>query len=88
MAPNIVVDPGHTNKDIARSPDGQGIVWVRDSMAVIYLCSERGIVTVVKCGDTFAVTHQADLHASIAATPALDQHSLYLRTDEALLAFR
>jgi outer membrane protein assembly factor BamB len=54
----------------------------------VYLFSERGIVTVVKCGDTFAVTHQADLGASVAATAALDQHSLYLRTDEALLAFR
>jgi hypothetical protein len=34
------------------------------------------------------VTHQADLDAPIAATPAMDQNSLYLRVDDALLAFR
>lgn len=54
----------------------------------IYLCSERGVVTVVKCGDAFSPTHQADLGVSVTATPALDRHSLYLRTEEALLAFR
>ena len=54
----------------------------------LYLCSERGVVTVVPCGDTFKVTHQADLDAALTATPALDRRSLYLRTEEALLAFR
>jgi outer membrane protein assembly factor BamB len=54
----------------------------------VYLCSERGVITVVRCGDAFTVTHQADLDVSVAATPAMDQHSLYLRTDDALLAFR
>ena len=54
----------------------------------VYLFSNRGVITVVKCGDAFTVTHQADLDASIAATAALDQHSLYLRTDDALMAFR
>ena len=54
----------------------------------VYLFSNRGVITVVKCGDAFTVTHQADLDASVTATPALDQHSLYLRTDDALMAFR
>ena len=54
----------------------------------VYLCSERGVITVVKCGDAFTVTHQADLDVSISATPAMDQDSLYLRTGDALLAFR
>ena len=54
----------------------------------VYLFSNRGVLTVVKCGDEFTVTHQADLDASIAATPALDRDSLYLRTDDALMAFR
>lgn len=54
----------------------------------VYLFSSKGVVTVVKCGDTFTVTHQADLDASITATPALDRRSLYLRTDKALIAFR
>ena len=54
----------------------------------VYLFSNRGVLTVVKCGDAFTVTHQADLDVSIAATPAMDQDSLYLRTGDALLAFR
>jgi len=54
----------------------------------VYFFSNKGVITVVKCGDAFTVTHQADLDASIAATPALDQNSLYLRTGDALLAFR
>jgi hypothetical protein len=43
---------------------------------------------VVKCGDKFQVVHQVDLKSSVAATPAIDQNSLYVRTDDALLAFR
>ncbi len=54
----------------------------------LYLVSNKGVITVVKCGDEFTVTHQADLDAPIAATPAMDQDSLYLRADDALLAFR
>ena len=54
----------------------------------VYFVSNKGVMTVMQCGDAFTVTHQADLGVSIAATPALDQHSLYLRAEEALLAFR
>ena len=54
----------------------------------LYLISNRGVITVVKCGDEFTVTHQSDLDVSVAATPAMDQDSLYLRTGNALLAFR
>ncbi len=54
----------------------------------VYLCSEKGRVTVVKCGDEYKMTHQADLDAPIAATPAMDKDSLYIRTGDALLAFR
>jgi len=54
----------------------------------VYLFSDRGVITVVKCGDEFKVTHQADFDVSIAATPAMDQNSLYLRTEDALMAFR
>lgn len=53
---------------------------------VLFSCD--GVVTVVKCGDTFAVTHQSDLGVPVTATPAMDRDSLYLRTDDALLAFR
>ena len=54
----------------------------------LYLISNRGVITVVKCGDEFTVTHQADLDVSVAATAAMDQDSLYLRTSDALMAFR
>jgi len=54
----------------------------------VYLCSDRGVVTVVRCGDEFTVTHQVDFDAPIFATPAMDQNSLYLRTEESLMAFR
>ena len=54
----------------------------------LYLFSNKGVVTVVPCGDEFTVTRRADLEASISATPAMDRNSLYVRTEEALLAFR
>jgi len=54
----------------------------------VYLCSDRGVVTVVRCGDEFTVTHQVDFDAPIFATPAMDQNSLYLRTEESLMDFR
>jgi hypothetical protein len=54
----------------------------------LYLVSARGEVTVVKCGDALQVASQTDLLAPVAATPAMDRNSLYIRTDGALLAFR
>lgn len=54
----------------------------------VYLFSNRGVFTAVKCGDTFTVTHRADLDVAVAATPAMDGDTLYLRTGDALLAFR
>ena len=54
----------------------------------VYAISSKGVLTVVRTGDTFEIVHQADLKARVAATPAMDRRSLYARTDEALLAFR
>ncbi len=54
----------------------------------LILVSNRGMLTVVECGDEFTITHQADLNAPVAATPAMDRNSLYVRADEALMAFR
>jgi hypothetical protein len=54
----------------------------------VYLFSNKGVFTAVKCGDVFTRTHQTDLGVSISATPAMDQDSLYVRTEDALLAFR
>jgi outer membrane protein assembly factor BamB len=54
----------------------------------LYLLSAKGVVTVVRCGDRFEIVHQADLGVTISATPAMDQNSLYVRADDAMLAFR
>ena len=54
----------------------------------VYLISSRGVLTVVKSGDKFEIASQADLKASVAATPAMDQNSLFVRTDRAVMAFR
>jgi outer membrane protein assembly factor BamB len=54
----------------------------------LYLVSGAGVITVVQTGDAFALAHQADFKAAVVATPAIDAHSLYVRTDTALLAFR
>ena len=54
----------------------------------VYLVSSKGMLTLVKTGDKFVIAHQADLKASVAATPAMDPNSLYVRADDAMLAFR
>lgn len=56
--------------------------------AGLILVSSRGVLTVVRTGDEFEILHQADLKVSITATPALDKDSLYLRTENGLIAFR
>ena len=48
----------------------------------------KAVITVVKSGDKFKIACQADLKAPVAATPAVDQNNLYVRTDEAVMDFR
>jgi outer membrane protein assembly factor BamB len=54
----------------------------------LYLLSAKGVLSVVKDGTKFELVHQAALNATIAATPVIHQNSLYVRTDNAMLAFR
>jgi len=54
----------------------------------LYLLSSKGVLTVVKTGDKFKIMHQATFKTSIYATPAIGSEKLYVRTDQALLAFR
>lgn len=54
----------------------------------LYLASEIGLVSVVPTGESFEIAHQYDLKATIEATPALDEDTLYLRTKSHLHAFR
>jgi hypothetical protein len=42
----------------------------------------------VATGDRFEILHQTDLKAPVSATPAMDKNSLYVRTDDAIMAFR
>ncbi len=54
----------------------------------LLIVSSRGVVSVVKPGDRFEPVRQTDLGGEVAATPALDRDSVYIRTADSLLAFR
>ena len=54
----------------------------------VYLCSNRGVITIVKNTKKFSIVHQHDLNDAIHATPAVDQNTLYVRTGKQLFAFR
>lgn len=53
----------------------------------VYLCSDSGVVTVLKAGDRYEVLAQNDLGETIRATPALVDGKIYVRTAEHLYAF-
>ena len=54
----------------------------------LYLVSSRGTIAVVKTGDEFQIVHQAKLDEAVPATSAMNEGTLYVRTEKALLAFR
>lgn len=54
----------------------------------LYMISEEGVVSVVKTGDEFTLVHQHALKDSVAATPAIDASTIYIRTKARLFAFR
>ena len=54
----------------------------------VYIFSENGVAMVVPCGNTFRIAHRSKLGASVAATPAVDRDTLYVRTENRLVAFR
>lgn len=53
----------------------------------IYLCSENGVVVVIKAGENFEVLSQNKLGRRIKATPALVGGNIYLRTERHMMAF-
>jgi outer membrane protein assembly factor BamB len=55
---------------------------------VIYLCSVNGVVTSVRAGPKFEVIAKNNLKERIAATPAIADDTLYVRTDKHLYAFK
>ena len=54
----------------------------------LYCVSQQGLISVVKLGDSFEVTNQSNLKATINATPAIDKTTLYVRTEKSIQAFR
>ncbi len=53
----------------------------------IYVASDRGVITVLKAGDTFTVLSRAELKETIMATPAIVDNKLYVRSVGYLWAF-
>ncbi|MBI3871298.1 MAG: PQQ-binding-like beta-propeller repeat protein [Verrucomicrobia bacterium] len=54
---------------------------------LIYLCSTRGVVSVVRDGEKLEVAAKNDLQEPIFATPAIVGDRLYVRTDSHLWSF-
>ena len=52
----------------------------------VVLTSRKGVLTIIKAGDTFEVLARNDLEEPILATPALVDNRLYLRTQNRILA--
>ncbi|NNJ24889.1 PQQ-binding-like beta-propeller repeat protein [Alienimonas chondri] len=59
-----------------------------DGAAHLFLLSQAGAMTVLKAGRVPEVVHRATFPGPVAATPALDAETLYVRTAGRLLAFR
>jgi len=54
----------------------------------LYLASEPGQITVVQAGDALKIIHQAKLGEKIHVTPAMDENTIYVRSESHLWAFR
>ena len=54
----------------------------------LYTISNRGLVSVVKAGDSFQLVHEQDLGETAVVTPAFDASTIYIRTETSLRAFR
>ena len=53
----------------------------------IYFCSQPGVVIVIQAGDKFKILSQNKIGERIAATPALVDGNIYLRTAKHVMAF-
>lgn len=54
----------------------------------LYTISEAGILSVVRVGEQFQRVQQHDFEARVVATPAIDEATIYIRTEKELWAFR
>jgi outer membrane protein assembly factor BamB len=75
----------YENKRVGATGDYFASPLVADGR--IYLASRNGVVTVVAAGDEFKVIAKNELGERIAATPAIADNKLYIRTEKHLWAF-
>jgi outer membrane protein assembly factor BamB len=54
----------------------------------VYLTSERGVITVLRASRSWTVLSSHDFEERIVATPVAKQQTFFVRTEEALYAFR
>lgn len=54
----------------------------------LYIISELGVMTVVSIDGDTTVAHRHDFDERVAATPAVDESTIYVRTQSKLYAFR
>jgi len=70
-------------------PDGSGDYFASPVMAGdhIYLCSTRGVITVIEASEKLKILSQNKLNDPITATPAIADNKLYVRSAGTLWAF-
>ncbi len=54
----------------------------------VYFASKQGVVSVLKAGDDFEIVSSVNLNELIYATPAIQENSIYIRTDSHLYGFQ
>jgi outer membrane protein assembly factor BamB len=54
----------------------------------LYLVASHGVISVVATGREFQEIHSYDLGEESETTPAIDQDSIYIRTEKHVIAFR
>lgn len=54
----------------------------------LYLISNFGLISVVKTGKQFELVHRHDLKEPVLVTPAIDSSTIYIRSENNLLALR
>ncbi|MEY4567807.1 MAG: hypothetical protein RLY14_2777, partial [Planctomycetota bacterium] len=54
----------------------------------IYLLSDEGVMTILDATEDFHVISQVELPEAIAATPAMDRDTIYIRGEKNVMAYR
>ena len=85
---SVDVETGKPTKT-ARAPRGRGKYYASlvAGDGKVYLCSELGVMTVLKAGPKWQVLSSHDFSERVMATPVVDEGRMFIRTDEALYCF-